>query len=60
MIYENVLKLCQEKGIRIGTLERAAGLGNATIRRWKTATPSVETLKKVATALGVTVNDLIK
>ena len=40
-------------------LEHDAGLGNATIRNWRTSSPSVENAKKVADILGVTIDALL-
>lgn len=59
MLYENISARCREKGIRISNLERAAGLANATVRRWSTSSPSVNNLKKVADVLDCTIDDLL-
>jgi len=59
MIYENVKRLCDKLGIPIYQLEARAGLGNGTIGRWKEQNPKIQTLKKVADVLGVTVDSLI-
>lgn len=60
MIYENVKTLCASQGISIAKLEQAAGVGNGTIGKWRNSMPSVETLKKVADHLKVTVDELLK
>lgn len=60
MIYKNVLALCEKHGITVGGLERALGLGNATIRGWQTSSPRVSTVKVVAEYFGVTVDELLK
>ena len=60
MIYENVLKLCEERGISIAALERQLGLGNATIRGWVKSDPRVTTIKAVADYFGVTIEDLLQ
>ena len=60
MIFENVSKLCKEKGISIAKLEQESGLGNATIRGWTKSSPRVENLQAVARTLGCTVDDLLK
>lgn len=59
MIFENVTKLCREKGISIAALEKELGLGNATIRQWETSDPRVGTLKLVADYFGVTIDSII-
>ena len=60
MIFENVSKLCKEKGISIAKLEQESGLGNATIRGWTKSSPRVENLQAVAKVLGCTIDDLLK
>ncbi len=59
MIYKNVVSLCKKAGISIARLEAETGIGNGTIGRWNTSSPSVERLKKVADFFGVTVDSLI-
>jgi len=59
MIFENIQRLCEARGITIGALERSCGLGNATIRGWETSNPRVDRLKIVADYFGVTVDALI-
>lgn len=59
MILQNVLRLCHEKKISVAKLEREIGLGNATISRWGTSSPTVENARKVADYFGLTVDQLI-
>ena len=60
MLFEKISALCNERGISIAKLEKDAGLGNATVRGWKESVPSAGNLKKVATILGCTVDDLLR
>ena len=60
MLFDNVVELCNAKNITIAKLETDTGLGNATVRGWKTATPNLATLKKVADYFGVTIDYLMK
>jgi len=60
LIYENVVASCKKRGISIAALEKRAGLGNATIRGWKTSSPNVSSVKRVADYLHCTVDDLLK
>lgn len=62
MLYDNVARLCKEKGVSIAKLERECGLGNATVQGWKGMhdTPRYSTLMKVANYFGVGVEELIK
>lgn len=59
MVYDNIIRLCQERKIRVSRLEKELGLGNATIRGWATYNPRVDLLKKVADFFGVTIDELI-
>ncbi len=59
MIYTKIERLCRIKGISIAKLERETGLGNATIRGWRTASPTVDKLKCVADYLGVSMDELL-
>lgn len=60
LIFEKISALCKEKGFSVASLEKAAGLGNATIRGWKSGSPSVSNLKRVADVLNCTVDELLK
>lgn len=59
MIYQNVVRLCKEKGISIAKLERETGMGNGTIGRWEKSSPNVDNVKKVADFFGCTVDELL-
>jgi len=60
VILENISRLCKKNNIRIAKLERETGLGNATIRGWKRASPTVDRLKLVADYFGVTLDELLR
>lgn len=60
MIYDNVKRLSDEKGISISRLEKEAGLGNGTISGWKTSAPRLDSLQAVAKVLKVKVDKLLK
>lgn len=60
MIYDNIVNLANEKGISIKKLEVLAGIGNGTIGKWRTSDPQVDTLLKVADALCVPIEKLLK
>lgn len=59
MVYENVERLCKERGVSIAKLERECGLGNATIRGWVKSSPTVNKVLAVANYFGVTAAELI-
>mgnify|MGYP001046465760 CR=1 FL=1 len=58
-LYDRIQKLCEERGISISRLESDCGLGNSTIKKWKTTNPNVNKIKAVALYFGVTVDYLL-
>lgn len=60
MIYSNVKKVADEKGLSIYEVEKRAELPNGTIGKWRTAVPRVDNLKKVAAVLGVKIDLLVR
>ena len=60
MIVDNVKALCKRKHVSIAAVERAAGLGNGSIRRWDSMQPGIWNIKAVADYFGVTVDSLLK
>lgn len=58
-LYDKVKKLAVEAGLSIAALEVKAEVANGTISGWKTGRPYAETLKKVADALEVSIEELI-
>lgn len=62
MIYDNILRLCQERKITIARLEKECKLGNATVRNWANSDggPRAKTLKIVADYFGVSVDELLR
>ena len=48
MLYKRIEELCKSKGITVGKLENDLSFSHAMIRKWKSSSPSVENLKKVA------------
>lgn len=59
MIYERILFLCEKNNISIAKLERETNIGNGVIARWKTGSPRVDMLQKVANYFGVTTSYLL-
>lgn len=63
MIYENIKRIADAKGVTIYRIERDAKIANGIIAKWgKTATqePSATNLKKVADYLEVDMNELLE
>lgn len=59
MIYDNIKKICEAKGLTIREVEKRAGLGNAVIRAWNECSPSIRNLQAVSNVLEVEIKDLI-
>jgi transcriptional regulator with XRE-family HTH domain len=61
-MYENYAKLRDEKGLKDYEVAKLSGVATATLSSWKNGhyTPKVPKLRKIASALGVTIDDLIK
>lgn len=50
---DEIKQLCKERGTTIAAVERICGLGNGTIRKWDTFSPSFARVAKVAEFFGV-------
>lgn len=62
MVYDNLKAICKDKKITFQEIETKAELGAGCLSRWKDdkVSPNVETLKKVADVIGVTIAELVK
>ena len=60
VILDNIRAMCAKRGISTFMLERERGFGDGTIMKWKTASPTVGKLKRVADYFGVTVDELLR
>lgn len=59
MLYDNVKKLCEEKGVSILSLEKALGFPRGSICKWKENEPGIRKVQKVADYLGVSIETLL-
>lgn len=59
MLYDNVKKICVEKEISIGSLEKALKLSNGSICKWNENEPGIRKVQKVAEYLGVPIEKLL-
>lgn len=60
MIYRNISKKANEKGISINFIEKENNLARGSICKWDEVSPTVRNLKKVAVTLGCTVDELLE
>ncbi|WP_420371332.1 helix-turn-helix domain-containing protein [Mediterraneibacter glycyrrhizinilyticus] len=58
-IFDNISKRVDEKGMSINALEEKAGIASGSIYKWKTVSPTIRSISKVAAVLGCSVDDLI-
>ena len=59
MLYDKIKKECTKREISIRLLEERTGLSNGVISKWKSVSPTLDNVKKVADYLGVTVDELV-
>lgn len=58
-IYQNIQNLCNDKRITIAEIEKKAGLGNGSIKKWGDGvSPSIDKVAKVANILNTTIEFL--
>ncbi len=59
MVYEQIKRRAEQKGITIAEVARRAKVEPTLIGKWRKSSPSVEKAKRIADALECTVDDLI-
>lgn len=60
MLYDNVKKLCAEKNISVGQLEKTLGFSNGSINKWNENEPGIRKVQKVADYLQVSIEKLLQ
>ena len=53
---EKISQLCSQREMTITELERKLKFGNSTIMKWRSSSPTVDKLKKVADYFGVSID----
>jgi len=59
-IYENIKEIANRKGLTIREIEIQAGISNGSIGKWRTSSPTVDSLDRVSKVLKVSINRLIR
>lgn len=59
MLLEKIKELCKKRGITVSELENRVGFGKNSIYKWKTQSPKIETLQKVAEYFEVSTDYLL-
>lgn len=60
LIFDRIKEICDKKNISIAKVEADVGLSNGAIGKWRTSTPNVLNVQKVAEYLDVPIDRLIK
>lgn len=58
-LVNNISIIAKERGLTFKALEREAGLGNGTIKRWEVQSPRLDGLIKVADYLHISLDELV-
>lgn len=58
-IFDRVKQLAKENNISLKDINEKAGLGTGSIYSWKSSTPSIDSLIKVAKVLKTSLDDLL-
>lgn len=58
-MYETIAEEAKKRGMSVLQLEKKAGLARSSITKWKTSSPNLDSLDKVADALGITTSTLV-
>lgn len=57
---DKIKNLAKGKGITVAEVEKQAGISHGAIGKWDTSKPLAENLQKVASVLGVRIEDLLE
>ena len=61
MIYNKIIKYCNENSLSVSAFEKKCGLANGTVGKWKDGgNPSLETLHKIVLATGIPIDEWMK
>ena len=55
-----IKEIAEKKGFSIQRVEKEAGLSNGSISKWEKSKPLAENLQKVASVLGVSIEELLE
>ena len=60
MLYDNVRRRCEQKGISVSMLEKKMEFSNGSISKWNDNEPGIRKVQKVADYFGVAIEDLLE
>lgn len=59
MVYDKIVEICRAQKISITKVEDMANLGHGTIGKWKNVDPQIGNIRKVASVLNVSIEELV-
>lgn len=59
-LLDKIKNICADQDLSIPELEMKAGISENSLYRWNDVTPGIDKVKKVADALGLSVDDLLE
>lgn len=57
-VKKKIIELAKEKGMNLNDVAKASGISRCTIYKWDNFVPTLDKAKKVAEAIGCTLDDL--
>ena len=60
MLYDNVRRMCEQKGISVSMLEKKMEFSNGSISKWNDNEPGIHKVQKLADYFGVAIEDLLE
>ena len=60
MLYDNVKRVCSEKGVSVRYVEKQCELSNGSISKWNENEPGIRKVQKVADYFGVSIEKLLE
>ena len=60
MLYGNIKRICDKRGIPIIKMERELGLARSSICKWDNNEPGIGKVQKVAEYLGIPIEKLLE
>lgn len=60
MLYDNVRRMCEQKGISVSMLEKKMEFSNGSISKWNDNEPGIRKVQKVADYFGVAIENLLE
>ena len=61
MIYNKIMDYCNKNSLSVSAFEKKCGIANGTVGKWKDGgNPSLETLQKIVSATGISIEEWMK